>query len=39
MFQQFGLAACLATSAALLALAAVVSIALPRQGHDLKTSA
>ncbi len=32
MYQRFGLAACLATSAALLGLAAIVSAALPRHG-------
>jgi predicted MFS family arabinose efflux permease len=34
MFQRFGLAACLATSSGLVALAAMVSVALPRHGHD-----
>lgn len=34
MFQRYGLAACLGTSALLVALAALVSVALPRHGHE-----
>jgi predicted MFS family arabinose efflux permease len=38
MFQRFGLAACLGASAVLVALAASVSLALPRHGHGQPTS-
>ena len=34
VFQRFGLAACLYTSAVFVAVAAVVSLALPRHGHE-----